>query len=247
MQEKNLAGQIYNPFHFITPISDFVFNIAEPFQLKFSLNYDGGGDTVIAKLSGNPKRTGIKIDSVVHEPDGTYSIVFYGTPREINKNDLVLTVRDNRDNIVKFPITFQVNPVKIEDLNLPDATALFTPYTAKIYYKFPENFKEDIKPKFGFNFPVEFGFVKNEDRDGVILGQDEIGKFTTITFNPSKPGKYKFQVDILSPDNILLGYRTMRLEVFESLAKKIKSESRKKIIDEGPKVEVKAVDINDWK
>lgn len=245
MSEENLENPIYNPFHFTTPISDFVFNIAQEFSMKFVLNYDGGGDTVIAKLSGNPKRTGIKIDSVVHEADGTYSIHFYGTPREINKNDLILTMRDNRDNIVKFPITFQVNPVKVINPNLPDATALFTPYIAKIYFVFPENFEGDIKPKFGFNFPVEFGFVKNEDRDGTILGQDEIGKFTTITFNPSKPGKYKFNIDVLSPDNILLGYRTMHLEVFESLEKKIKSESRKK--DEGPKVEVKAVDINDWK
>lgn len=219
-----------NKENFFTRLSDmqpFETIVAEPLARKYYFNYSGPGDTVIGKLSGNPKTTGLNADSIVHEADGSYSLRISGAPRDINKNSLFITLRDNKGNTSKFPLIFHVLPLKFNPPTLPNADKLFTPYKAKIFFQNPSS----VTPKFGFNFPVEFGFVKTNFENTTDS--------TTIEFNPSRFGKFKFMVEALSPDDILLGYRTMNLEVVDKSEKL----NAKKL----EKVEVKAVDIKDWK
>lgn len=229
--EEEVKEKVFIP---TTPIEEFELIIAEPFTRKYYFTYTSGGDTVIAKLSGNKKTTGVEADSVVHEPDGTYSVRIFGIPREINKNELVLTLKDNRGNVEKFEIVFHVLPLKIEPANLPDAVGLRKAYTAKIFFTNPST----RKPKFAYNFPVDFGFVKTDVED--------TDTYTTIMFSPTRAGKYKFFVEALcdSPSqsfgvasNILLGYRTMHVEVIDPEVVKLPK----------PKTPtVRAVDMKDW-
>jgi hypothetical protein len=186
-------------------------NIMEEFVKTFYFNYLGNGEIVIAKLSGNPSTTGIQADKVVHEPSGLYSVRVYGAPRRINKNILNLRLTDDKENRADFPLEFQVFGLEIEDANLPDAIGLFKPYSTKIYFTNPTS----EKPKFFYNFPVEFGKVVTNEEDGA--------NFTTISFTPSKPGKYKFLLEALCESDstdpegkeVLLGRRTMHVKVLE--------------------------------
>jgi hypothetical protein len=110
---------------------------------------------------------------------------------------------------------------------------IFKPYTARIHFYNPSK----LVPKFGYTFPIEFGKVNSE--------LDTQVDYTTISFTPSKLGKYKFTVVAFGElrdettqevDNILLGNKTLHLEVVDT--------SPKPAVPEAPKIE--AVPIEKW-
>jgi len=204
---------------------DFELTVAEPFKRTYYFTYNGVNNAYSGKLYGNPETTGIETNNLVHEADGRFSVMIFGKPKLIGKNILILRL-SNRKSYIDFKIVFHVKALKFLDYHLPDALELFKQYSTRIHFYNPTT----LKPKFSYNFPIEFGQVRTEDEDGI--------DFTTIKFSPSKEGKYKFFVSALSPNNILLGFRTLHIKVI----------NRNKAI--APVVNtptVKAVDIKDWK
>jgi hypothetical protein len=222
---------IDNIFSTIGDTSHFELPVASPFRKTFTFSYTGTGDTITAKISGNKRTTGIEIASIVHAADGTYQLDMFGYPKLTGKNDMVLRLRDNKGTIARFPVVFRVVPIKFSPTYLPDATALFTPYTAKISFKNPSN----TKPKFGFNFPVEFGRVD------IFQGED----YVNITFNPSRTGKFKFIVTALDPNDIVMGHKTVFIKIYKSVEDRDKK--KEKTVEPEEDVTVRSVDIKDWK
>jgi hypothetical protein len=173
------------------------------------LRYNGTDNQYVAKLYGNPETTGLNFSGLVWESDNFYYVQIYGAPKIIGKNTQILKL-SNRTNYIEFPIIYHVVGLKFLDYSLPDAVGLFKPYTTRIHFYNPSSFK----PKFSYNFPIEFGRVDT------LQTQND---FTEITFSPSKSGKYKFYVQSYGEiknetgeiENILLGAKTINIEVID--------------------------------
>jgi hypothetical protein len=206
--------------------TDFELVIGEDFKEKSYFIYQSPDNQWNAKLYGNPKTTGIYTNGLVHESDGRYSLEIFGKPRLGGKNTMQLRF-SNRTEYQDFEISFHVKNLKFLDYTLPDALGLGKKYSTRIHFYNPSN----LKPKFMYNFPVEFGRVETESDDGV--------DYTTITLYPTKAGKFKFHVTALSEDNIEMGSRTMNLKVIDIELPKVQSENTFN--------KVRAVDIKDWK
>lgn len=183
--------------------TDFSIIIGDQFSRKFYFVYNGTDNQYNSKLYGNPETTGVANTGLVHEANGSFSVEIYGRPKLTGKNSMILKL-ENRTEYAIFEITFHVDGLKFLDYSLPDAIGIFKEYSARIHFYNPSK----LKPKFMYDFPVEFGQVNTNFPDGI--------DFTTISFTPSKPRKYKFIVTALSGEEIELGRKTLHLEVVDA-------------------------------
>jgi hypothetical protein len=184
--------------------ADFNVVVGESYRKIVRFSYSGNGNNFKFIITGDKSKTGILNESYTYESQGKYYVVLYGTPKVVGKYKMNLKITDGKKASTTQAFELNVIGLKFATSTLGDAVGIRKPYTAKLYFNNPTK----SKPKFTYNFPVEFGYVNTESDTGT--------NYTTIIFSPSKKGKYTFHVDALNDAGQVIGTQNYKINIIEN-------------------------------
>lgn len=190
-------------FSLIDNLSTSTGVVGEPYKQIINFTYTGTSTKLKATLRGNnTKNTGIDISQVYVPGDGTFKVEISGTPKVASNYKWNFALNDGSRNVTLIkPYILNISGLKFASTTLPDATKLFSEYSADI----PFTYTGRKAPKFSFNFPVHFGRVDTDYKPG--------NKFVNIKFTPSRIGTYYFNIDATNEQNFNLGGAKLKLTI----------------------------------
>jgi hypothetical protein len=151
-----------------TAPQEFSFPIGDTYDKTIYFKYTGTS-TPSTTLYGDKKNTGMTTVGPFYQADGSYSLKLKGIPVKAGKfkMKIVFTDKGGKQNKVEYPFVADIQGLTFATTTLPVAYGVRKEYLAKIYFNNPTK----SKPKFSYNFPVEFGKVDTD----IEQGKDFVG------------------------------------------------------------------------
>lgn len=178
--------------------------VGEDYRKTIHFSTSGKNNDFKFIITGDKNKTGILNESYTYESQGKYNVVLYGNPKAIGKYKMSLKIIDGKKASTTQAFELNVVGLKFATSTPPDAVGLRKPYTAKLYFENPTK----SKPKFSYNFPIEFGYVNTDVDNGT--------NYATILFYPSKKGKYTFRVDALNDAGQVIGSQNFKINILDT-------------------------------
>jgi len=178
----------------------------QKFEKDIIFYYSGSSVTPKASVTGNNLPSGLSLSSVSLVKQGSYTVKYFGTPKESGDFDLTLLLTDDTGALSTTDFKMNIGTLVWSPAPLP-AAVLKKPYVRNVYYTYPGTdalmFKlHDIPDELQFNYLN-------------LVGR---GGFFTLNFVPQKAGQFSFKADVFV-NGISLGTKTLTVTVTSTAPK----------------------------